>query len=970
MSRTHVPEREQSGSSSGGSPADELAKLRQQAVKLQDELTELRRSFDREREHFHATLEQHIAFEKLITDIAVYFIHLPSTQIQDGISYALREIGAFAGVDRMSVYLYADHTFTHLQGWYVEKGIIPSDPEPAIRTADISWWFDQISQLKPIHISDTAMLPAGAQRELAALNMHRMQSLLAVPLTYTQTLNGFVVASSVSAQHDWSTEELSLLSTAAQIIANALARQQLEQQQLLDDRTVHHAVADAAARATNEDELLGYVTQLIGEALAAENYGVLLLHEADHTLHTHPSYHDGQVMIRWEQAVAGRAVASGKPLRVPDASQAPDALTIAPDSRSVLCVPLRISGRIIGVVNVESARTNVYSEADERLLGTFAQQLATGMERIRLFAAERRRTAQQRTLARSAGSIAAALTPDELWSAMTTAAHQTLAADRIGIFLYDESSDAFSCPFSSGLSSKYVNALQTRFRDAPIVKASGDLQPVVVNDILEDPAAASLRDIMVREGIRAFASFPLSPSLTMRKTMVLYRNEPAAFTADDLATGQTLAHVVAIAIQNIQLFSEIKHSLGREQQLNEMARMLSSTLDLPTLLARITGMATELIGADAGLLGLVIDNQIMTYYPFNVPGSVSLLPMLKGRGVAWRIVNSGESFLLPRYHELPGANRDWIRAGAQAFIGVPIMAGDTRLGALELFSFSPDKRFNERDQALAKSVGQQAGIAIQKARLYSDAQQRAGALAAALAKQEELDKLKSLFVQNVSHELRTPLGIVHGHAELLNSGRLGELQSDQQRSVQIIARRVRMLTDLVRDFSALLASETQEFRREEIDPAWLAQSMLADFQMEADKAEITLEADIEQALPPLVGDATHLRRVLDNLVGNALKFTPAGGRVTLHVWRQDINILFEVTDTGIGIEDSQLDSIFERFYQVDGSTTRKHMGTGLGLALVKEIVEAHQGHVSVRSQVGVGTTFQISLPMGNNIPGE
>jgi two-component system sensor histidine kinase ResE len=235
-------------------------------------------------------------------------------------------------------------------------------------------------------------------------------------------------------------------------------------------------------------------------------------------------------------------------------------------------------------------------------------------------------------------------------------------------------------------------------------------------------------------------------------------------------------------------------------------------------------------------------------------------------------------------------------------------------------------------------------------------------LAAALAKQEELDRAKNLFIQSVSHELRTPLGIIYGHSELLESGGLGELQPMQQQSAQIITRRARMLTDLVDDLSALLAAETQEFRREAIDPALLMSSMLAEFQIKAAESGIQMRAEIQDKLPWILGDPTHLRRVFDNLVANAFKFTAPGGSVIMRLYPEGKDLIIEVVDTGRGIPEDKLRRIFERFFQVEDEPKHRRQGTGLGLALVKEIIEAHRGQVTAQSKPGEGTTFQIWLP--------
>jgi signal transduction histidine kinase len=256
----------------------------------------------------------------------------------------------------------------------------------------------------------------------------------------------------------------------------------------------------------------------------------------------------------------------------------------------------------------------------------------------------------------------------------------------------------------------------------------------------------------------------------------------------------------------------------------------------------------------------------------------------------------------------------------------------------------------------------QAVIAIENARLYEVERQRAEELGQALVQQQELDHLKNTFIQNVSHELRTPLAIIRGYAELLLAGDLGDMTEPQKASVEVMARRAQMLSKMLDDLLTILAVETQKFDKEPVDVAHLTRLAVTDFQASAKQAGLALTAEIPPDIPRVYADAAHLRRVLDNLLGNALKFTPEGGRVSVTAAHSAAHVVWEISDTGIGIPPDQLAKIFQRFYQVDGSSKRRFGGVGLGLALVKEIVEAHDGTVEVISAVGQGTTFRISLP--------
>jgi signal transduction histidine kinase len=171
---------------------------------------------------------------------------------------------------------------------------------------------------------------------------------------------------------------------------------------------------------------------------------------------------------------------------------------------------------------------------------------------------------------------------------------------------------------------------------------------------------------------------------------------------------------------------------------------------------------------------------------------------------------------------------------------------------------------------------------------------------------------------------------------------------------------------MVNDLIAILTVEARELSEEQVDLSDMVHAMVSDFCAAAVEAEISLTAEIASDIPPVSGDPEQLRRVLDNLLGNAIKFTPSGGSITIRLWQDGDDgeraVVLEVSDTGIGIPPDQLERVFDRFYQVDGSSKRRYGGVGLGLALVKEIVEAHEGHVAVRSVVDEGSTFRVTLP--------
>jgi len=224
------------------------------------------------------------------------------------------------------------------------------------------------------------------------------------------------------------------------------------------------------------------------------------------------------------------------------------------------------------------------------------------------------------------------------------------------------------------------------------------------------------------------------------------------------------------------------------------------------------------------------------------------------------------------------------------------------------------------------------------------------------------------FVANVSHELKTPLTSIQGFAQAILDN-TADTSETRKQAAQIIydesARMHRMALDLL-DLARLEAG-TADLKMASVDVAVLLKNIIAKFTPQAEKANVKLQLNVPVDLPSLVGDGDRLAQIFTNLVDNALRFTPAGGEITLSAKKIGDEMELSVADTGSGIPNEALSHLFERFYQADPSRAggERH-GAGLGLAIVKEIVEAHSGKIGVRSQAGRGTMFMIHLPLAEN----
>ncbi|MGC9334791.1 MAG: sensor histidine kinase, partial [Anaerolineae bacterium] len=208
-----------------------------------------------------------------------------------------------------------------------------------------------------------------------------------------------------------------------------------------------------------------------------------------------------------------------------------------------------------------------------------------------------------------------------------------------------------------------------------------------------------------------------------------------------------------------------------------------------------------------------------------------------------------------------------------------------------------------------------------------------------------------------------PLTFIKGYVELLQDGEMGALQENQQMALNIVADKAEVLSKLVDDIISMQKAGREQLHFEPLSLAEIGHAAVKAALASAKAAGVTLIDDIGIESAPVLGDRRRLGQVFDNLLQNAIKFTPPDGTATVRMRQERGSIRVEVEDSGIGIAADQLDRIFERFYQVDGTTTRRFGGAGLGLAIVKQIVEAHGGSVGAESKLHQGSLFYFTIPV-------
>jgi signal transduction histidine kinase len=298
------------------------------------------------------------------------------------------------------------------------------------------------------------------------------------------------------------------------------------------------------------------------------------------------------------------------------------------------------------------------------------------------------------------------------------------------------------------------------------------------------------------------------------------------------------------------------------------------------------------------------------------------------------------------------------RLGYQSLLAVPLLLEQKIMGALTIYrrqtgTFAPEV------VNLLQTFATQSVLAIQNARLFREIEDKGRELEAA-------NRHKSEFLANVSHELRTPLNAIIGFSEVLQEKLFGELNEKQAEYTDDILSSGRHLLSLINDILDLSKIEAGRMELEvtTFDLPMAIENALLLVRERASRHGIKLERVIDDRLGDFTGDERKIKQVLVNLLSNAVKFTPEGGQIKVDASLGDSAVIVSVIDSGIGIAKQDQEAIFEEFRQASGDYAQKREGTGLGLTLTRKFVEMHGGKIWVESEVGKGSKFTFTLPIG------
>jgi signal transduction histidine kinase/ActR/RegA family two-component response regulator len=395
----------------------------------------------------------------------------------------------------------------------------------------------------------------------------------------------------------------------------------------------------------------------------------------------------------------------------------------------------------------------------------------------------------------------------------------------------------------------------------------------------------------------------------------------------------------------------------------QLSRTINASLDSDTVLQAVAHAAKELLACELTRIALWDERREAMVYRYTVGTRYTAYARMRlepGKGLVGAVITTGQPIRTDDVLDDPRSNPDYfVMAQVEGIVSgmvVPICVR-SRVEGVIYFAHRSRRPFTDQDEVIGMRLADHAGVALQNAHLYQREQR-------ARAEAEAANRSKDEFLAILSHELRTPLQSMLGWVRLLRRGVLDERGTE--RALETIDRntlaQARIIEDLL-DISRIIAGKLQIDLRP-LNLMAVIDTAVESARLAASARNITIAATMDAAAAEVEGDPQRLQQVLSNLLSNALKFTPSGGLVEVGLERQGERARIAVRDSGVGIPDDVLPYIFDRFRQADSSSTRAHGGLGLGLAIVRHLVDLHHGTVRAESGGAArGATFLIELPL-------
>jgi signal transduction histidine kinase/putative methionine-R-sulfoxide reductase with GAF domain len=644
--------------------------------------------------------------------------------------------------------------------------------------------------------------------------------------------------------------------------------------------------------------------------------------------------------------------------------------------RSAVCVPLFSMRRAVGSLNLTSLAPEAYRRSHLLALERLAAPLAIAIEKTQLLEESWERNEELRGLFEITRTFTTLSDTAEVSRRLAGAICKLVGAEMGLIAAYDRRTNAVravspGCNTPAGLVEEFHFELERGSRDSPLFQTG---ESFVSNEPTSDPRLNHA--FAGRWGVRSVLSVPLKIKRELIG-FIYVANRPGGFSERELRLLEILATQAAETIVNARLFATIQAQAEREAVVNRLLLSLQRESEPHEKVGEVIERVGEVLGLDRCVAVLFADDEHEDYYGEWCADGVEPVtdwPEVRERSpVRYALRTERRPLVAPDVsaHPLAAGIGGLIeRTRLKSIVVVPVTLQGRVIGSISGHQTRSRREWSEDDVDLLVAVATHVGATLENARLISELR--------------EANRLKDQFLATLSHELRTPLTAINGWVEMLCEREALGREGDLADGIRAISSSATSLTQLINDLLDLSRIQRGVLRlqRDLLDINELVRGAERTIRQAAHARKLELRLELSEGLPPTVADAQRFQQILWNLLSNSIKFTPKGGSVVVRTrlaagvgagaadgdgraaaaartrW-----IEIEVEDTGEGIPADFLPHIWERFRQADATATRRHGGLGIGLSLVKELVEAHGGLIEVDSAEGRGARFTVSLPV-------
>jgi signal transduction histidine kinase len=632
-------------------------------------------------------------------------------------------------------------------------------------------------------------------------------------------------------------------------------------------------------------------------------------------------------------------------------------------------LPLAVRGRPLGVMTARHVLPPGAKADEEQLLNIVANQVAIAVENARLYSGVAQRAAEQQSLVEAGHLLASSLRLSEVLQRFTELVRSRIDLDVVRIWLH-EGPGEYRLHAQAGL------AEQPGDRRGHFEPGEGivgwvmeHLAPLVIADLPVDPRLKE-REWAKAEGLMSLVAVPLLLEDVPVGVLVGLSRQRREFSTEDVTLVQALATSAAVAIRNARLYEETQRRLRHNETLVSVSQAIGSTLDVTEILRRATREMVRALGADIGAAWLraQTESRFVPLVGYHIPKAVlesaaaASVPFddafFQGQGPLGRVLCTEDSQADPRF-QTPLARLFPHRS----ILVQPIRWKDEVIGGFTVLWSETIHHFTPDELRLSEGIALQGALAIENSRLYEDVKEQMAELKRTQAQLVQSTKLAAIgeLAANIAHEINNPLTTVLGFASFIAE----RLPADDptREELGLIQEEASRARDIVRDL--LQFSRQRDFMPEPSDVNLALEQVVAMVRRQGALSAVSVTEAYAPDLPMVEMDVPRIKQVFLNIINNAVYAMKDGGSLTIRSGIDGGTARIAFEDTGPGIPTEVLGRIFDPFF----TTKPEVSGTGLGLSVSLGIVQSHGGTIDVKSTLGAGTTFTVSLPISHDAEG-